>query len=704
MRAARRLTVVMGSVLAWAAFAAVPAVRLAAQDTVPVRPPAPGPLRPVQFPPFQQARLSNGVELLVVENHEQPTVSVSLTFRAGRAHETPEKAGLSSLVAELLTKGTKTRTAEQIAAQIEGAGGSIGAGADDDFLTITTGVLTDHVDLAFELLGDVVRNATFPAGEVDLARTRFVSSYQAELAEAEVVAGWFFASEIYGAHPYGRHATADTYRAITRDDVVRFAAERLRPSGALLVVAGDIDLARVRRLADRHFSGWRGTPPPGAPSPAAAAKSATDILLVHRPGSVQANIVLGNTTIVPTDTNYYAARLATQVLGGGEDARLFLILREQKSWTYGAYASLQRRRELGLWQATAEVRTEVTDSALREMLTQVDRMRTELVPDTELTNVKGFMVGAFPLTIETPSQVASQVAMVHRLGLPRDYLQTYRDRLAAVTAARARDAAARYYRRDRLTIVVVGDATKLHERLAAIAPVRLVGIDGKVMAAADLVPRAASVVLDRAQIVSRSDSFNVVIQGNVLGSQVWSVTAMPDSLLFRERLVIAAAGLSQETTVQLNPADATVRQVDQKGGAAGQSSEVHLTYAEGRVRGSSTVPQPSGTPKSLTIDTTVGPSVYDDNALPIVLPALPLEVGKTINVGVFASSDGTEKVMSVKVGAAESVTVPAGTFDAYRLDIAGGQAPMVFYVTTATPRRIVKIEIVGAPFLFELVK
>ena len=509
MTAARRHSAVTGSVLAWLALAAVPVLRLAAQDTVRVRPPAPAPLRPVQFPPFQEARLSNGVDLLVVENHEQPTVSISLTFRAGASYEPAAKAGLSALVAELLTKGTKTRTAEQIASQIEGAGGSIGAGADDDFLTITTGVLTDHVDLAFELLGDVVRNATFPASEVDLARTRYVSSYQAELAQPEVVAGWFFASELYGAHPYGRHATADTYRAITRDDVVRFAAERLRPSGALLVVAGDIDLARVRQLANRHFSGWRGTPAAGTAMPAPAAKSATDILLVHRPGSVQANIIAGNTTMVPGDTNYYAARLATQVLGGGVDARLFLILREQKSWTYGAYASLHRPRELGLWQATAEVRTEVTDSALREMLTQVDRMRTELVPDSELTNVKGFMVGAFPLTIETPSQVASQVAMVRRLGLPRDYLQTYRDRLAAVSAARAREAAARYYRRDQLTIVVVGDATTLHERLAAIAPVRLVDIDGKAIAAADLVPRAAPVVLDRAQIVSRRDSFNV---------------------------------------------------------------------------------------------------------------------------------------------------------------------------------------------------
>jgi zinc protease len=697
-----RQAVLRGAV-AVAALAAIGSPPLAAQGRYPTRPPAATALRPVRFPPFQEVRLANGVDVVVVENHEQPTVSISLTFRAGGVHDPADKVGLSEMVAELLTKGTKTRTAEQIAATIEGAGGSIGAGADDDFLTISAGVLTDHADLAFELLGDIIRNSTFPEAEVDLARTRYVSQYQLALSQAEAVAGWFYAAELYGAHPYGRHATAATYRAITRDDVVGFAAQRLRPTGALLVVAGDIDLARVRDMAGRHFAGWRGTPPAAPVLPTPTAKSATDILLVHRPGSVQANIILGNTTMMPGDTNYYAARLATQVLGGGADARLFLILREQKSWTYGAYAAFLRSRGLGRWQATAEVRTEVTDSALREMLAQVDRIRTELVPDSELVNVKGYLVGAFPLTIETPSQVASQVAMVRRLGLPRDYIQTYRDRLSAVTAARTRAAAARYYRRDQLTIVVVGDAVQLHARLAAIAPVRLVDIDGKPMTPEDLTPRAGPVTLDRAQIVTRTDSFNVVIQGNVLGSQVWSTTATPDSLLFRERLAIAAAGMRQETTVRLDPADASVRQVDQSGAAAGQSSEIHLTYAEGRVRGSSTVPQPSGTPKSLTIDTTVAAGTYDDNALPIVLPALPLEVGKTINVAVFASSDATEKVMSVKVGAAESVTVPAGTFDAYRLDIAGGQAPMVFYVTTAAPRRIVKIEIVGAPFLFELV-
>src|SRR5207245_7896615 len=138
-----------------------------------------------------------------------------------------------------------------------------------------------------------------------------------------------------------------------------------------------------------------------------------DILLVHRPGSAQANLVLGNTTILPTDPVYYAGRIATQLLGGGAGSRLFLILREQKWWTYGAYVNLRRYRGLGYWQATAEVRTEVTDSAVGELLHQVDRIRSQAIPDSELGAARGFLVGSFPLTIETPSQIASQRSEEH---------------------------------------------------------------------------------------------------------------------------------------------------------------------------------------------------------------------------------------------------------------------------------------------------
>src|SRR5438876_2253797 len=322
-----------------------PTVRLSAQEPFPTRPPAPSRLRPVRFPPFREVALPNGMTLLLVENHEQPALSVSLSFRAGTVYDPAGKEGVAAIVAKLITKGTTTRDAEQIAAAIEGVGGSIGASAGDDFLTVSADVLSDHADLAFTLLGDVTQRATFPDQELYLARTRFLSALEVELSQADNVAARAFQKEIYGRNPYGRNTSGGSYRAITRNDVVAFAGRRLRPGGSLLVVAGDITLPRARELATQAFGSWRGAAAPAPVFPAAPAKRGTDILLVNRPGSVQSNIVIGNTTFLPTDTGYYAARIATHVLGGGSDSRLFMILREQKSWTYGSYAALRRNRD-----------------------------------------------------------------------------------------------------------------------------------------------------------------------------------------------------------------------------------------------------------------------------------------------------------------------------------------------------------------------
>ncbi|MGH7613383.1 MAG: insulinase family protein [Gemmatimonadales bacterium] len=691
-----------------AGLASIPAVPAIAQDSFPTTPPAPTPLAPVRFPPFQQVTLPSGMTLLVVENHEQPVISVNLSFRSGATNDATGKEGTAELVAQLLTKGTPTRSAEQIAAAIEGVGGSLSAFSGDDFLTVSANVLSDHADLAFDLLGDVVRRATFPTDELELARTRAISALALALSQPENVADRFFNREIYGRHPYGRSSTPDAYKAITQDDVKRFAASRLRPGGALLVIAGDATLARARALAQRAFGGWTGTPAAVAAPPAPPVRSTTDILLVHRPGSVQGNIVVGNTTFLPTDPNFYAARVATQVLGGGADARLFLILREQKSWTYGAYAGLSRKRRMGNWQATFEGRTEVVDSALVELLHQIDRIRTELVPDSELVNVKGFLVGSFPLTIETPQQIAAAVANARLLGLDRDFVRLYRERLAAITPLQARAAAARTYRRAALSIVVVGDGEQLYDRLRVIAPVRMVDVDGKPLTTDDLHPKIGAPALDRAQIVSRSDSFQVVVQGNPLGFMTTGIRATADSVVYSETTNIGGGAVQQHTTVVFNSADLSMAKVDQTGSAqtpAGrQPNDIHLSYAGGRVTGRSTTPQQSGTPQTLAIDTTVAPGTYDDNALAMVMPALPLAVGATFNLNVFESGKGQAKVIQVKVSDGGGVTVPAGTFQTFRLDISGGQLPTVFFVAKDTPRRIVKIELIGAPLVFELVK
>ena len=253
----------------------IPTFQLSAQEPFPARPPAPARLRPVRFPPFRQVALPNGMTLVLVENHEQPTLSISLSFPAGSAYDPAGKEGVAAFVAELLTKGTPTRDAEQISAAIEGVGGSIGANAGDDFLTVSTDVLSDHADLAFGLLGDVTRRATFPPNELELARTRFLSSLEVELSQAENVAARTFQKEIYGSNPYGRNTSAAAYKMITREDVVGFAGRRLRPGGSLLVVAGDITLDRARALAAQTFGAWRGTAAPTMPAPACPTTSAS---------------------------------------------------------------------------------------------------------------------------------------------------------------------------------------------------------------------------------------------------------------------------------------------------------------------------------------------------------------------------------------------------------------------------------------------
>ncbi len=670
----------------------------------PATPPKPTRLSPARFPPFNEAVLPNGVQLVVIEHHQQPVLSVSLAFRAGEIYDPPGRKGLAELMAELLSKGTEGRTAEQLAATIEGVGGSLSASAGDDFLTISADALSDQAPLVFDLLADVTLHSTFPESELELARTRALSALALQLSQPGAVAQRFFGGEIYGRNPYGLSPTRESYQAITRDDVVRFARERLRPAGALLVVAGDVTEAQVRELAEKAFASWRGAPPAGPTVAAPPPHAQTDIVLVHRPGSAQANLVLGNATISPTDPIYYSARVATQTLGGGPDSRLFLILRERKSWTYGAYASLHRYRGLGYWQATAEVRTDVADSALQELLHQVDRMRTEVMPDSELEATKGFLVGSFPLTIETPSQIAGQVATVKLLDLGDDYLRLYRERLNAVTALQARAAATRLYHRSGLTIVVVGDATKLYERLRTIAPVRLVDVDGKAITPENLSPQATAVVLDQTQFTAHTDSSRVMIQGNQLGFTVTEVRHPADSLVYTERSSVGNGAFDQRTTLQLDPADGAVRRVDQTTTQQGQTTETHLIYAAGRVKGSSAALQPDGSVKRFEVDTALPAGTADENAVSFLVPALPLAAGRSLTLRFFTPSENTVKTLTFKVSGPEPVTVPAGMFQAYRIDVTGSRVPFTMHVSTDARRRVLKTEFVGQAFVVELVK
>jgi zinc protease len=383
-------------------------------------------------------------------------LSLTLAVHGGAIHDRAGKVGTGDLVANLLTKGAGSRTAEQVSEAIERVGGSLSASAGQDFLSISATVLRDDRELAMSLMADAVLRPTFPASEIALAKQQTLSALELERSQPDAIAARHFAGALYGEHPYGRRATEETVDAITRDDLLAFHRSRVRPHQGLLVLAGAIDSTEAHRLVAMHFANWQGELPFNPPVRPAPQRQRAEILLVHRPGSVQANILVGNTAWMPTDTRSYALALGNQVLGGAADSRLFTILREEKGWTYGAYSGVTRYRGLGNFRASAEVRNEVADSALIELMMQLRRLSTELVPIDEFERQKQSIIGRFPLQIETATQVAAQVANSRLLNLATDYVQTYRQRLAAVTREQVQAAARSGMRADAALIVVVG--------------------------------------------------------------------------------------------------------------------------------------------------------------------------------------------------------------------------------------------------------
>lgn len=668
----------------------------------PTRPPAPMPLEAAQFPPFAESVLANGMRVLVVANQKQPVLSLTLAVPGGSFFDAAGKAGTAEMVAGLLTKGAGSRTAEQIAATIEGVGGSLSASAGPDFMTVSAAVLNNDRRLAFELLADAALRPTFPASEIDLLRKQTLSALALAKSQPASIAGQAFARGLYGDHPYGRASDEASVGAITRDDLATFHGQRMRPNQALLVIAGAIDTAEARQLAEETFGAWGGVAAGAPVTRAAPQRARTEILLVHRPGSVQSNIIVGNTTWMATDTRGYAITIANQVLGGASDSRLFQILREQKGWTYGAYSSVARRKGLGTFSATAEVRTEVTDSALVELLAQVRRLGTTPLAADEFERQKQTLVGRFPLQVETADAVAAQVANARLLGLATDYVQTYRQRLAAVTPEQAQAAARMGMRADAALIVVVGDATKIADRLRAIAPVSMVDVDGKPMTADDLAPKVVALDIDRARITASSDSFAVLVQGQNFGYQVSSLERDGDGWLYKERSQLATV-IQQNTEVRFG-ADLAMRSVGQSGRFQGAELRLNVRYSNGKVTGEGVTPGAGGMQPVAYTDVEVPAGTIDDNAIQGLLPFFKWAPGVTVNVSVLASGKGTVRVNSYQVVAEETITVPMGTVETYKVSFTGGEAPGMFWIEKAPAHRVMKFGPVGQPVEFARVR
>lgn len=663
------------------------------------QPPAPGPLRPVEFPAFHERTLKNGAQVIIVENHEQPVVSVNLRLRSGSKHDPAGKAGVASFTAMLLDKGTKTRSADAIAESIDFVGGSLSASAGDDAISVSASVLTEFLDTALVLMSDIVRNPTFPESELETERQRMLSALQANLGQPQYLAERQFLREVYGEHPYGTRPSPESVRAITRDDLVAYHATHFRPGNALFVVAGDVDPNDIVQRLERHFGDWQGAAPAKASLPTPADRSAREVVFVHKPGAVQAVIRIGHLLPPATHQDWVALDVVGQILGGGTTGWFFQTLRQEKGYTYAAYATLAQRLEPGYFQAWAEVRNEVVDSTLAEFFRLIEKLRAGDFSDADLTTAKDFMTGSFPLQIETPQQVANQIASARLLGLPNDYVATYRDKVAAITAADVRRAAQTHIRPDRAVVVVVGDATQILDNVSGYGPIRLLDADGNPLDRSALEVRGSDLALDGSAIEAGTRVYDVMFQGNAIASLTVTTTREEISGVQAIRSVGEMGGMTslrQEVAFAAADLRPLFSKTEQQVGS--NTISVDLRVEGDEVVG--TVSLPGSEPRDVSIDVVSGLLLpgMDDYAIMV----LDLAPGASFTLPVVNAQGGTLTNLEIKVVGEGEVTVPAGEFEVYELEVTSAAGSMKLYATKAAPHIVVKQEPAGQPVTIEL--
>jgi zinc protease len=430
------------------------------------RPPHPLEAHDVKFPPYAVRTLSNGLEVIAVSHHEQPAVSLRLLVRAGSAQDPEDRPGVASLAATLLDQGTTSRSAEQIADAIDSIGGALGTGASADLSFVQAVVMKDSLNVGLDLVSDLAQHPAFAKEEVERQRQQLLSGLRVSYDDPEYLANMVFDRLVYGFHPYGKPQTGTpgTIAAIRREDLLAFHKKWFGANNAILAIVGDVTADEAFAGAERAFSAWgrAGSEASKTPEPPPPTRR---LVIIDRPGAVQTEMRVGNLGIARKHSDYMALDLAVKVLGGEGANRLHRVLRTERGLTYGASADMNGLKETGDIVAETNTRSETTGETLRLMVDEFWRLIRDRVNERELEGAQEYLTGSFPLTIETPSQIALQVLNAVFYGLNMNELQTYRERVNAVTVDDVQRVAREYLHPDRLTIVLVGDASSFVNQL-----------------------------------------------------------------------------------------------------------------------------------------------------------------------------------------------------------------------------------------------
>ena len=425
-------------------------------------PPPPGPAPKIELGEYEHFTLKNGLKVYVVENHKQPVVSMSLVLDRDPILE-GDKAGYVQAAGQMMRTGTTNRTKDQFDEQVDFIGADLGFSSTG----FNASALKKHLPALVDLTTDALLNPKFTQEELDKIKKQMKANLAQSKENPDAIASRTRNMVLYGKdHPYGELMTEETVENITLQDIQNYYSTYFKPNIGYLAVVGDVTPKEMKKLLKKSFGKWKKGNVPEVKYDLPQQPEQTQVVIVDRPSAVQSSLVLTNPAdLKPGAPDAVAAALMNNILGGGMDSRLFQNLRETHGYTYGAYSSVNSDEILGRFNANANVRNAVTDSAVAEFMNELSKIRSQRVSEEELRDAKAYLMGSFGRGLENPATVAVYAINTARYGLPKDYYANYLKKMEAVTAEDVQRVAQKYITPDKMYVIAVGNASEIADKL-----------------------------------------------------------------------------------------------------------------------------------------------------------------------------------------------------------------------------------------------
>jgi zinc protease len=455
------------------------ALPLAAQTMDLTKPPVSKDPRPYKLPPVFETKLPNGLTVMLAEDSRFPLVTARLVFLAGNKRDPKEIPGLAASVAAMLMQGTVSRTYQQTAEDLDGLGGTLTAGTSADALTLESSVLAENAGKMLALMADVSRNAVFPTNELTLHKQNRKQTLMVQHSQPAYLANEEYRKVLFGDTPYAHIGpTMESIDKVDQKSLENFRDTFLVPNNAWLILVGKLPARdEILKTINTQFGRWeqKKVPVYVAPKPPASKR---ELVLIDRPGSVQADMRMGRLGATFNDPEFFPETVGGIIEGGGPNSRLFLDIREKRGFAYDVHTEVGPLADGGTFSAVTQVRNEVVVDALQGILEHLDRMATQPVERQELTDAKSYANGVFLLGMEPQRGLADRLVQIKVMNLPKNYLETYTTRINSVEPDQIESTAKKYMATGTDTIVVVGDAAAIEKPLEKFGTVRVVKPEG----------------------------------------------------------------------------------------------------------------------------------------------------------------------------------------------------------------------------------